>query len=180
MYEYLEEPQTHIFYSWIVGVREARGRWEDNICTESKSRIFCKKILYLLSAVLAVTSGSRIHEGTISLRRFLGIILRVFRLEVSIYNGNITNQFQTTFARGEGVKSAVEATVKSKEENQRLTMELDLQSLFGLHVHSCGHWLRPRPATPPPPPPLHLGPYTRALLVSQYKRYLFVTPWVIL
>ncbi len=27
-------------------------------------------------------------------------------------------------------------------------MELDLQILFGLHVHSCTHWLRPR--TPPP------------------------------
>ncbi len=29
-------------------------------------------------------------------------------------------------------------------------MQLDLQSLFGLHVHSCTHWLRPR--NPPPPP----------------------------
>jgi hypothetical protein len=29
-----------------------------------------------------------------------------------------------------------------------LYMELDLQSLFGLHVHSCTHWLRPR--NPPP------------------------------
>jgi hypothetical protein len=27
-------------------------------------------------------------------------------------------------------------------------MDLDLQSLFGLHVHSCTHWL-----TPQPPPP---------------------------
>jgi hypothetical protein len=30
-------------------------------------------------------------------------------------------------------------------------MELDLQSLFGLHVHSCTHWLRHR--NPPPPFP---------------------------
>jgi hypothetical protein len=30
--------------------------------------------------------------------------------------------------------------------------KIDLQSLFGLHVHSCTHWLRPR--TPLPP---HLG-----------------------
>ncbi len=46
---------------------------------------------------------SRIHERTISLR-FLGIMLRVLRLEVYI-----TNQYQTTFARwgggGGGVKS---------------------------------------------------------------------------
>ncbi len=31
----------------------------------------------------------------------------------------------------------------------RLNMELGLQRLFGLHVHSCTHWLRPR--NPPPP-----------------------------
>jgi hypothetical protein len=28
-------------------------------------------------------------------------------------------------------------------------MELDIQSLFGLHVHSCTHWLRPRNSLPP-------------------------------
>jgi hypothetical protein len=51
---------------------------------------------------------SRIHEHTISLR-FLGIILRVFRLEVSIYNVYITNQFQTTIFQGwRGVKSVSE------------------------------------------------------------------------
>jgi hypothetical protein len=32
----------------------------------------------------------------------------------------------------------------------RLNIELDLLSLFGLHVHSCTHWLKPR-KTPPPP-----------------------------
>ena len=43
----------------------------------------------------------RILECTISLR-FLGIILRVLRLEVpqSAYNVYITNQFKTTFAQG--------------------------------------------------------------------------------
>jgi hypothetical protein len=55
-------------------------------------------------------------------------------------------------------------------------LEVDLQSLFGLHVHcavhSCTHWLRPRNLTPSPP---HLGSYTRALLVSQDRRHLFVT-----
>jgi hypothetical protein len=47
---------------------------------------------------------ARIHESKISLR-FLGIILRKLRLEVSVYNENITNQFQTTSAQGWGVKS---------------------------------------------------------------------------
>ncbi len=42
---------------------------------------------------------SRIRELTISLR-FLGIILRVLRLEVSVFNVYITNQFQPTFAGG--------------------------------------------------------------------------------
>jgi hypothetical protein len=55
----------------------------------------------------------------------------------------------------------------------RLNVELELKSLFGLHVHSCTHW--PRPRNPPPPHP-HLGSYTRALLVSQDRRHLFVTP----
>jgi hypothetical protein len=53
---------------------------------------------------------SRIYERTVSLM-FLGIILRVFRLEVSVYNVYITNQFQTTFA------PLLEVTVNSKEEN---------------------------------------------------------------
>ncbi len=39
-------------------------------------------------------------------------------------------------------------------------------------MHSCTHWLRPRNYPPPP----HLGSYTRALLVSQDRRHLFVTP----
>ncbi len=49
----------------------------------------------------------------------LGIILRVLRLDVSIYNVYITNQFQTTFAQeGEGEQPhLVDATVNSKEEN---------------------------------------------------------------
>ncbi len=40
-----------------------------------------------------------------------------------------------------------------KEIMHRLNMELDRQSLFGLHVHSCIliGW---DPATPPPPPPI--------------------------
>ncbi len=49
----------------------------------------------------AETDRSRIHERSISLR-FLGIILRVLRLGVSVYDVYITNQFQTTFALGVG------------------------------------------------------------------------------
>ncbi len=56
--------------------------------------------------------------------------------------------------------------------HHRLNMGLDLQSLFGLHVHSCTHWLR----TLIPPPP-HLGSHTKTLLVSQDRRHLFVTPY---
>ncbi len=44
-------------------------------------------------------SWSRIHEHIILLR-FLGITLRVLRLEVSVYNVYLTNQFQTTFSQG--------------------------------------------------------------------------------
>jgi hypothetical protein len=44
---------------------------------------------------------NQIHEQTIPLR-FLGIILRVLRLEVSVYNFFITNQIQTSFTPGGG------------------------------------------------------------------------------
>ncbi len=50
--------------------------------------------------------------------------------------------------------------------------ELGLQRLFELHVQSCT--LSLDPANLPLPP--HLGSYTRALLVSQDRRHLFVTP----
>jgi hypothetical protein len=63
------------------------------------------------------------------------------------------------------------STVIQQYAKHRLNMDLDLQSLFELHAHSCTHWLRPRK----PPPPLHLGSYTR-VLVSQDRRHLFVTP----
>jgi hypothetical protein len=39
---------------------------------------------------------------------------------------------------------------KRRLKNQRLNMEFDLQSLFGLHVHSCTHRLRLRKSSPPP------------------------------
>ncbi len=55
-------------------------------------------------------------------------------------------------------------------------MEVDVQSLFGLHM--CTAVLLGRdPATPPPIPP-HLGSCTKALLVSQDRRNLFMTPWL--
>ncbi len=31
-----------------------------------------------------------------------------------------------------------------KAAPHRLNMEVDLQSLFGLHAHTCTHWLRPK------------------------------------
>jgi hypothetical protein len=53
----------------------------------------------------------------------------------------------------------------------RLTMELDLQSYLG----SCVK-LYSLAETPQLPPPPHLGSNTRALLVSQDRRHLFITP----
>jgi hypothetical protein len=41
-------------------------------------------------------------------------------------------------------------------------------------VHSCTHWLRPRNPRPHP----HAFGLVRALLVSKYRRHLFVTPWL--
>jgi hypothetical protein len=85
----------------------------------------------------------------------------------------LQTSFKPLLLKGKGVKSVVEVTVNSKEENHRLNMELELQSLYGLHVHSCTHWLKPLDS---PPPNSHLGLFTRALMVSQDRRHLFVTP----
>jgi hypothetical protein len=60
-----------------------------------------RQCLDLRAAIFCTQYRSRIHERTISLRS-LGIILRVLRLEVSVFNVYITNQFQTTFAQGVG------------------------------------------------------------------------------
>jgi hypothetical protein len=54
-------------------------------------------------------------------------------------------------------------------------MDLDLQSLFGLHVYSCIYWLRNSRDSSLLQ---HLGSYTRTLLVSQDRRHLFVTPCI--
>ncbi len=65
--------------------------------------------------IVGNTAAAQIHERTISLR-FLGIILRVLILEVSLYKVYITNQFQT-ICSGAGGNPLVEVTVNSKEEN---------------------------------------------------------------
>jgi hypothetical protein len=58
----------------------------------------------LFSHVFFENLRKLIHEHKISLS-YLRIILRVLRIEVSIYNVYITNQFQPTFAQGRGEKS---------------------------------------------------------------------------
>ncbi len=67
---------------------------------------------------------------------------------------------------------------ESMDCSHRLNIELDIQNLFGLHVYSFTHWLRPCIATPQFPSPPHLGSFTRAPLVSQDWWHLSVTPWV--
>jgi hypothetical protein len=91
--------------------------WE-NICwTSGSSFKYCIRDKQLALVILSLNSllyWSRIHEHTISLG-FLGMILRVLRLEFSVYNFYITTQFQTTFARGGD--PLVQMTLNSKEEN---------------------------------------------------------------
>jgi hypothetical protein len=87
------------------------GRYDNLIPTRILAPLDCLKI--------PIRNRSQIHERTILLR-FLGIILRVLRLEASVHNVYITNQFQTTFVQGRGGGSnirVVEVTVNSQEEN---------------------------------------------------------------
>jgi hypothetical protein len=53
---------------------------------------------------------------------------------------------------------------------------VDLQSLFEVCVYVQLYSLAETPQPQPLPP--HLVSYTRALLVSQDRRHLFMTPWL--
>jgi hypothetical protein len=59
--------------------------------------------------------------------------------------------------------------------SHRLDMQLDLQSLFWLHVHSRTHWLRPR--NPSLPPAFGLI-YEGAIGQLRKNRHFLVTPWI--
>ncbi len=62
---------------------------------------------------------------------------------------------------------------------RRLNMELDLQSLFGLLVHCCTHWLRPRNRPPPPSPAF--GLIYEGAIDQQDRRHLSACdPWFVL
>ncbi len=52
------------------------------------------------------------------------------------------------WAQKDGCAQRTGAHARQKPTS-RLNMELDLQSLFGLHVYSCTYWLRPRNSPPP-------------------------------
>jgi hypothetical protein len=75
------------------------------------------------------------------------------------------------------MKKQKKSIFNSYESYHRLNMELDLHSFcLGSCVHSCTYWLRPRNSPLLPP---QWGSYTRALLGSQDRRLLFVTPWIL-
>ncbi len=59
-------------------------------------------------------------------------------------------------------------------------MEVDLQSLFGLHVTWCAHLYSSAETPQLPPSPRIWTRITRALLVRKDRRHLFVTPCFIL
>ncbi len=85
-----------------------------------------------------------------------------------------------TFSRfwaGDGLRKGLGK--KLEERFYRLNMEVDLQSLFGLHVSWCAQLLLIcwDPATPSIPQ--HWDSFARALLASKFGRHLFVTPWEI-
>ncbi len=63
-------------------------------------------------------------------------------------------------------------------DTNRLNIELESQSLFGLHACAQLYSLAEIPQPLPPPPHPHLGSYTRALLLSQDRWHLFVTTWL--
>ncbi len=65
---------------------------------QQMGKIFNQKLFIIFWTPLG---RSQIHERAMSVR-FLSIILRDLRIEVSEYIVDITKQFQTIFAGGEG------------------------------------------------------------------------------
>ncbi len=59
----------------------------------------------------------------------------------------------------------------------RLNMEVDLQSLFGLHGSWCAQLYSFAETPQLPPSPCIWTRITRALLVRKDRRHIFVTPW---
>ncbi len=94
----------------IIGGRTAKTRSADRYSQTLVYKKYINNLVYEFPR-------SRIHERTVT-SKFLGIILRVLRLEVSAYRVYITNQFQSTFAQGEeGSKFCyIEVTVSRKEK----------------------------------------------------------------
>ncbi len=76
-------------------------------------------------------------EGTVLLRRNYSVS------KASPCKGNIKR-----YGREDHIPCTVDTTI-SFGWNHRVNMELDLQSLLGLYVYSCTHWLRP--SYPPSP-----------------------------
>jgi hypothetical protein len=67
-----------------------------------------------------------------------------------MYQTGVQIQKEIVSGGGGGGLGWVEVNHKGWESStHKLNMEIDLQSVFRLHVHSCTHWLRP--ATPPLP-----------------------------
>jgi hypothetical protein len=91
-------------------------------------------ILLVAAAMIGLRYRSRIHERTISLR-FLGIILRVLRLQVSAYSVYCTLQIQNSLnplLLGGGGIPLVDVTLNSKEENY--------QDFWPNYVQEFGLW----------------------------------------
>jgi hypothetical protein len=79
---------------------------------------------------LLFLSWNRIHQRTVSMR-FLSIILRVLRYEVSYTMFTLQTSFKPLLLRGGGVKSVSSVIVNSKEENSEDFCPNDDQE-FGL------------------------------------------------
>ncbi len=100
--------------------------------------IICEKMISSGANVIMVSSGANVI---------------IWCYHVILSSGMITHPFlfflKTSLTRCHWQLSEVDY-LGHTVAYCRLNMELDFQSLFGLHVHSCTQCLRPR--NPPPPP----------------------------
>jgi hypothetical protein len=102
------------FLRFAAEKHQAFRSFNVHFCTKKKEFVITP---LQLSALYYYNEQMMRPEAEFMNVQFLGIILGVIRIEVSVYNVYVTNQFQTTFARGKGGDPLVELTVNSKENS---------------------------------------------------------------
>ncbi len=126
---YLHISRPSALYLYTAGTVTSFIRWENDVGTKNRHHNPC---------LLYCTLCASVNTDNSSILMLLSIYMLSQKAGASLQGS----------AGLPGLPCVIAVT--TVDCIHRLNMELDLQSLFGLYVHSCTHWLRPRNCLPPP------------------------------